>query len=326
MKSVDSPCQAVLEVLRPGALTSVQDLGRRGYLSLGIAEAGAMDMGSLVAANRLAGNPDGCAGLEMAMAGPKLRFLAPVWFALAGADLSASLDGEPLEPGGARRAQAGQVLSFGSRQRGVFAYLALAGGLEAPLVLGSRSTYIYAGFGGHQGRVLAKGDVLRRLANPLPPSLDRLPSELDLPPDGPRQVRVILGPNQERFSPAGLETFLGQPYQVTFESNRMGYRLEGPVIEHAGSPIVVSECTPVGAVQVPGKGTPVLLLRERGTTGGYTKIACVITRDIDLVAQAPPGTEIRFEAVEVEEAQAMERQRWQALDAWRAPLDAPAID
>jgi antagonist of KipI len=136
-------------------------------------------------------------------------------------------------------------------------------------------------------------------------------------------LRVILGPHEDRFTSEGLDTFFGSSYTVTSESNRMGYRLDGPLIAHRDSPIVVSESTPLGAVQVPGQGTPVILLRERGTTGGYTKIGCVITMDIDVVSQAPPGTELRFEAVTLEEAHSAHKERWEELQDWRpaAPHD-----
>lgn len=310
----------LIEVRHPGAQSSLQDLGRAGYQSLGIAEAGAMDIYSLVQANRLLHNPDSAAVLEITLVGPKLRFARAANFALTGADLSARLDGCPLSPGAAYGAQAGQVLSFGTRRRGMRAYMAVPGGFEAPLILGSRSTYIYAGFGGLEGRTLTKGDVLSCLWEPdldVEPAV--LPEHLQLTPDAPRVLRVIMGPQADRFTKEGIETFLGKSFEVTSQSNRMGYRLSGPRIEHTGGPIVVSESTPLGAVQVPGQGRPVLLLRERGTTGGYTKIACIITRDIDLAGQAPAGTRIRFKAVDVQEAHRAERERWLALDSWRVP-------
>ncbi len=310
----------VLEVLRPGALSSLQDLGRPGYQSLGIAEAGAMDSFSLVQANRLLGNPDAAAALEITLVGPKLRFLRAAVFALSGADLSARLDDRPLAPGAVYGAQANQVLSFGARKKGMRAYLSVPGGFAAPMILGSRSTYIYAGFGGAAGRTLQKGDVLSCLAEPKADiAASALPEHLLLPSDGLRLLRVIMGPQEDRFSQSGIETFLGSPYEVTSESNRMGYRLDGPRIEHSDGPIVVSEATPLGAVQVPGQGRPVLLLRERGTTGGYTKIACIITADMDLVGQAAPGTGIRFKPVEIEEAHRLQRERWRFLDLWRLP-------
>ncbi|BEQ13435.1 biotin-dependent carboxyltransferase family protein [Desulfoferula mesophila] len=318
----DNPPVTYLTVLRPGALSSVQDLGRPGYQRLGIAESGAMDTYSLVQANRLLGNPDGVAVLEMTLVGPKLRFEREGVFALTGSDLSAQLDDETLVPGRAHRAAAGQILRFGPRRNGMRAYLAVPGGFAAPLVLGSRSTYIYAGFGGPEGRALQKGDQLKCLADPAcaAASPEPLPGNLRLPPDGPRVLRVIMGPHEDRFTSRGLETFLNSSFRVTTESNRMGYRLQGPPIEHSNGPIVVSEATPLGAIQVPGQGHPVLLLRERGTTGGYTKIACIVSADIDTICQVPPGGELTFKTVGLEQAQQAERDRWRALDAWRPPL------
>ncbi|MBU4567226.1 MAG: biotin-dependent carboxyltransferase family protein [Desulfarculus sp.] len=319
---VESVSIPYIKVLRPGALSSLQDLGRLGYQSLGIAEAGAMDRYSLVQANRLLNNPDNSAALEITLVGPKLCFEIAGNFSLTGADLSAQLDGRPLAPGSVYRAESGQVLSFERRINGMRAYLAVPGGFDAPLVLGSRSTYIYAGFGGLTGRALTKGDVLSCMAEPeIDRELTSLPESLLLPPDGPRVLRVIIGPHEERFTEQGIETFLGSFFEVTSESNRMGYRLEGPRIEHTLGPIVVSEATPLGAVQVPGQGQPVLLLRERGTTGGYTKIACIITADIDQVGQAMPGSRISFRRVGLKQAHHAERQRWQSLDSWRPQIE-----
>jgi len=317
--SSERKTQPVLEVLTPGPLNSIQDRGRFGYQRLGIAEAGAMDALSFVAANRLVGNGDNEAALEITIMGPTLRFLKETVFSLTGADLSTALDGESLGIGGRYNAQAGQILTFGPRKRGCRAYLAVQGGFEAPRVLGSRSTYLYAGFGGLQGRALAKGDILARYVpiTPRPDSPHRLPEPFLLPDDGPRTLRVIMGPNEDRFTEKGIKTFLESAYHVTPESNRMGYRLEGPEIEHAKGPIIVSESTPLGAIQVPGQGKPLVLLHERGTTGGYTKIACIITADIDVIAQAPFGQALRFKTVRVSEAHDAEAKRRQALEAWR---------
>lgn len=307
--------QPVIEVVQPGALTSLQDLGRRGYQAYGIAESGAMDALALTAANRLVNNPDNACALEITLVGPKLRILEPAWLALTGADLSASLDGRPLRPGRNFRARSGQVLGFGRRVFGLRAYLSVAGGFEAPMVLGSRSTYIYAGFGGLDGRPLKKGDLLR--AGPIRgPEVEpqELPPDLFPGPESPQSIRVILGPHEDRFTPEGLDNFLSQEYRVTDQSNRMGYRLAGPPITHLDSPIVVSEATPLGAIQVPGQGVPVILLRERGTTGGYTKIGTVITPDLDLIAQIADGGVVTFQAVEVAEAHRLDRERRRALD------------
>ena len=285
-----------------------------------------MDTLSLVAANRLVDNPDCAAALEMTVVGPRLRFLNSAIFSLTGADLSARLDEGHLSPGKPYRAAPNQILSFGKRKNGMYAYLGIMGGFDTPLVLDSRSTYLYAGFGGLNGRALLATDILWRFKRDKRgiPSLGALPAPLLLPRDGLRHVRVILGPNEERFSRKGMDTFFESEYEVTTASNRMGYRLDGPKIEHSSGPIIVSESTPAGAIQVPGQGTPVVLLRERGTTGGYTKIACTITPDIDLIAQVVPGGKMRFGAVSLAEAHEIDRHRWAALDAWKKPVYEPA--
>jgi|Deesub1362B_J571_1020462.scaffolds.fasta_scaffold04502_4 antagonist of KipI len=313
IRKMSSP---VFEVLSPGILTTVQDLGREGYLTLGIAESGAMDAFSLVAANRLLGNPDHAAGLEITVAGPKLRCLRRTLVSLTGAHLSARLNQRPLSPGTVFEVREDDLITFGGRVYGMRAYLGVSGGIDVPLVLGSRSTYVYAGFGGFKGRPLRKGDVLSAFCvrHPVEPRIEILPDEFQVPREVPERIRVILGPQEDRFTAEGLDTFLNSSYVVTPQSNRMGYRLDGPRIIHRDSPIIVSEATPLGAVQVPGQGTPVILLRERGTTGGYTKIACVITRDLDLLAQIFPGEKVRFHPVEIQEAHRLERERWERLD------------
>lgn len=313
----EAGAEPLLEVLRPGLLSSLQDLGRFGYQALGIAESGAMDTWSLVLANRLLGNPDGACALEVTLVGPRLRVLAPTCLALAGADLGAELDGRPLAPGRSFAARPGQVLSFAGRRRGLRAYLAVPGGFAVPPVLGSRSTYLYAGFGGLEGRALRKGDVLPCPAGAQAPAPRQAPPELCQLPEPPHELRVIMGPHLERFTEQGVHTFLNATYRISPQSNRMGYRLEGPALEHSRGPIVVSEATPPGAVQVPGRGRPVILLRERGTTGGYTKIATVITCDLDRLAQLGDGEEVRFRAVELDTAHRLERRRWQEMDRWQ---------
>jgi antagonist of KipI len=308
-----------IEILSPGVLTTVQDLGRPGYQRLGIAESGAMDTFSFVVANRLVGNPDNSACLEITLVGPKIRFLRHTWGSLTGAHLSAHLNQSPLTPGRTFKVKTGDLLSFGPRVFGMRAYLAVAGGFDVPVVLGSCSTYVYAGFGGYEGRPLRKGDILSAFTkkddNEL--TLAELPVEFQIGSYDPSPIHVIVGPHEDRFTPEGLQVFFNSRYVVMSDSNRMGYRLKGPQITHRDTPIVVSEATPVGAVQVPGQGTPVILLRERGTTGGYTKIACVISRDIDVLAQIFPGEGLFFRPVDLSEAHRLDKKRWEALNSWR---------
>jgi antagonist of KipI len=308
-----------IEILTPGVLTTVQDWGRPGYQNLGIAESGAMDTFSFVAANRLVGNPDNSACLEITLVGPKIRFLRPTWGSLTGAHLSAHLNQYPLTPGRTFKAEKGDLISFGPRVYGIRAYLAVAGGFDVPVVLGSRSTYVYAGFGGYEGRPLRKGDTLSAFTQrgDNESTFAELPVEFQIEKYDSSLIHVIVGPHEDRFTEEGLQTFFHSRYVVMSDSNRMGYRLKGPKITHRETPIVVSEATPVGAVQVPGQGTPVILLRERGTTGGYTKIACVISRDIDILAQIFPGEGIFFHPVDLSEAHRLDQKRWEAFNSWR---------
>lgn len=308
-----------IEILSPGIMTTVQDRGRLGYQSLGIAESGAMDTFSFVAANRLVGNPDNSACLEITLVGPKIQFLTPTWGSLTGAHLSALLNQHPLTPGRTFKAEVGDLLSFGPRVYGMRSYLAVAGGFDVPVILGSRSTYVYAEFGGYEGRALRKGDILSTFTQEGDNGFAfvELPAEFQIEKCDSFRIHVIIGPHEDRFTQEGLQTFFNSRYVVTSDSNRMGYRLKGPKITHRETSIVVSEATPLGAVQVPGQGTPVILLRERGTTGGYTKIACVIRRDLDVLGQIFPGEGIYFYPVDLSEAHRLDRERWKALESWR---------
>ena len=295
------------EILDPGMLSSVQDLGRRGYQRFGVPQAGALDAPAMRIANILVGNREGAAGLEVTGLGPKLRFLADTMTAIAGADLGAKLNGEPLPAWRSVPAPTGSVLEFGDPGDGLRAYLAFAGGIDVSLVMGSRSTYApsaaQGGFGGFEGRTLMAGDVLKTLpwegaseGRGLPKGL------LPMAVGHDHEVRVVLGPQETAFSSNGVSTFLSSRYTVGHQSDRMGYRLEGAEIEHASGADIVSDATTLGSVQVPGDGQPMILLADRGTTGGYAKIATVITPDISLLAQAAPGDTVRFAAVSVAES------------------------
>ncbi len=287
-----------LEVISPGLLTTVQDLGRFGYQRYGIPVCGALDPASLRIANILVGNGDHLAGLEITAIGPTIRFVEDTTFAVVGADLEPMLDGVATPAWESVRAAEGSTLSFGSPRDGARAYLALAGGIETPLVMNSRATDIRGGFGGFEGRALRAGDVLSTGYSPYGArsSPNRLPPEISRQPTYGQQftVRVVAGPQDDAFTDAGVSTLLNSEYTVSNDVDRTGCRLEGPTIEHIGGADIVSDGTAPGSVQVPGNGTPIILLADRGTTGGYTKIATVISVDIGLLAQAMPGAKIRF--------------------------------
>ena len=288
-----------LEIVMPGMQTTVQDLGRRGLGRYGVSPNGAADRASLVAANRLVGNPDDAAGLEITLTGPRIRIHRAVTVALAGADLGASVNGEPLVPGRRRSLLPGDELAFAPRPdaTGARAYLAVAGGIDVPVVMGSRSTDLTAGFGGVRGRALWAGDRLgigtarRRDHAPLPS-----PTVLDRA----RPFRVRRGPQADRFSRETWSRFLRSPFTVSSESNRVGLRLTGVPIAPVDGADIVSEGIVTGAVQVTGEGQPIVMLPGHATIGGYTKIATVVDEDLDRLGQLRPGDVIRFGEAEAD--------------------------
>jgi biotin-dependent carboxylase-like uncharacterized protein len=315
-----------IEVVDGGLLTTVQDTGRFGYQRYGVPTSGALDLFAVRAANRLVGNDEDAAAIEMTLIGPRLRFLVPATVALTGADLSASLDGRPVPRWQSVLAGAGAVLSFGAAADGMRAYLAVAGGIDVPVVLGSRSTYTRSRLGGVDGRALKAGDLLA-IGTERPVLLGgvrKLPDAYRPAYGHSHALRVVLGPQDDRFTARGIETFLSSSYSVTPQSDRMGYRLAGPRIEHSRGPDLVSDGTPHGAVQVAGDGVPIVLLADRGTTGGYTKIATVIGPDLPMVAQAAPGDTVTFARVDLDAAYAAVREQERRLDAI-APA-APGAD
>lgn len=292
-----------IEVVDGGFFTTVQDTGRYGYQRYGVPVSGAMDLFALRAANLLVGNAPGAAALEITLTGPRLRFLFDTVVAVTGADLEPRLDDRPMPVWRAVVAREGTVLSFGAARDGLRAYLAIAGGLDVPAVLGSRSTFTRAGLGGFQGRALGAGDRLAT-CRPAPARVEgRSLSSERIPVYGhEHEVRVILGPQDDAFTDEGTSTFLSSTYVVTPKSDRIGCRLEGPRVAHRASPDIISDGIPFGAVQIAGDGMPMILVADRGTTGGYTKLATVISADLPRLAQALPGDRVSFRAVSIEEA------------------------
>jgi len=288
------------DVRSGGLLTTVQDLGRYGYQQYGVPTAGAMDEFSLRIANWLVGNPENAAALEITLSGPVLAFRGPTIVSVSGGDLSPQLNGAPVPMWESFAVQPGDVLSFAGRQNGCRAYLAVAGGFQVPEVMGSRSTYVCGSIGGLAGRALIAGDILTGQ----PPELcssavagRRLPAAFR--PDYGEEVilRVILGPQDDLFTPEGLELFSRSTYTITADSDRMGYRLAGPAVNHKAGADIISDGLPLGAVQVPGHGNPIIMLADRQTTGGYAKIATVSTADLPRLAQMLPGQRIRFQPI-----------------------------
>ncbi len=313
------------EVARAGLLTTVQDRGRIGCQKFGVTVSGAMDEVALRVGNILVGNEQGAAGLEISFLGPRIRLRTDVVLALTGAEMDADLGGEPAPWYEAFRARAGQVLDIRHCTRGLRAYLTVAGGIDVPVGLGSRSTSLAAGFGGFEGRPLREGDVLSvgPTVGGTARGFGHDVSRRWRPTFGsPQVLRVVFGPQDDAFTEAGRRTLLAAVYEVSPSSDRMGYRLEGPAIEHAGAADIISDWIPLGGIQVPGNGKPIVLLADRQTTGGYTKIATVISPDIPKLVQLRPGEALRFRAVSVGEAEAAAR----ALERELGQADANVTD
>ena len=317
-----------IEVLDGGLLTTVQDLGRFGAQQYGVPVSGAMDAWALRAANRLVGNDEGAAALEITLAGPVLRFDGPCVIALTGGDLGARLDGRALDPWQSVGVPPGAELSFAGPRDGLRAYLGVAGGIGVPLVLESRSTLLNARLGGFMGRALAAGD--RVPVGPGGMAVGRtgwrLPRTLVPAYGHSHMVRVVMGPQDDAFTEDGIRTFLSGSYTLAPQSDRVGCRLTGPRIAHRLGADIVSDGTAFGSVQVSGDGLPIVLMADRGTTGGYTKIATVASADLPRMAQASPGDRVRFVRVEHDEAVALLRAARTGLDriARDEPWSAPA--
>jgi biotin-dependent carboxylase-like uncharacterized protein len=314
----DGSSTSALVVLTPGLFTTVQDTRGRPHLArFGVATAGALDPFAAAAANVLVDNLPDAALLEITLVGPTLTFTQSTAFGLAGGDLGAELDTQRVAPGWSHLARAGATLTFGDRRTGARAYLAVAGGLAVPSVLGSRAADVRAGFSGLAGRPLRAGDRLP--IGPVDDVVSRggryLPGAYDLSGESGQAIRVLPGPHVDRFRPGELERFCSAVWQISNQADRMGYRLKGPSLRHAQSADVASLGLPVGAVQVPGDGRPIVLLADHQSTGGYTVLACVIRADLHLLAQRAPGDEVRFISTTREEAHTALQARCAALRA-----------
>lgn len=315
---------AALKVVRPGLFDTLQDMGRTGFMALGMPTAGAMDRVGLSLANALAGNPANTAGLEIGVMGPDLLVEADsVRIALVGPLSPSLIDApdappKPIESDRSHLLKRGQILKVGMIDGASTAYLAVAGGFDLPPFMGSLSTYSRAGVGGFKGRKLAEGDVLP-LKNEHAPAGDE--KKLGAPFDyGKGPIRVVWGPQDEYFSDTGRKTFTDSDYKVSKEADRMGIRFEGPKIEHAtpvdkGGADIISDGIGPGAIQVPGAGLPIVLLGDRQTVGGYPKIATVASVDLPRLGRLLPGQSVRFTAIAVEEAEKLRRDQEARLKA-----------
>ena len=324
-----------VRVTRAGMLTTLQDLGRHGLQHLGIVPCGAMDSTAHRVANALVGNAETTATLECTVLGPELIFGRDSLIAMYGAAFGARLEGEPFPMNRPVLVSAGSVLVSGAAIRGARAYLAIAGGFIVPEVLGSRSTYVPAGFGGLGGRSLKPGDVLlgtddlKRLSEARFARVARKGSiasarmravrwaapDLTLPFGGAFAARAMEGRHFGHFDAASREAFFGETWRVLPDSNRMGYRLGGPRLIRTKAVETLSEPTCLGTVQVPNDGTPIALMADHQTTGGYPKIAEIAGADIPGLAQLAPGGSVHFIKCTLGEAEAARRQAQERLRA-----------
>jgi antagonist of KipI len=311
---------SVIQVVAPGLLTTVQDLGREGFGPMGVSPSGAADRIALRLGNRLVGNAEGAAGLEMTLLGGTFLFQEPTGIALMGADFGATLDGVPVELGSSLEAQSGQTLRAGPTRSGARCYLCIQGGIAVTPFLGSASTHLLSGLGGLEGRALRKGDVLN--CGPATSEFrKRIVSPLALQHLLPRKVlRVTGGPHDDRWAESLQQLFYANPYRVAEESNRMGLRLDGPGLDGpgldgrrlGGSPVparsggqMITEGIALGAIQVPESGQPIISFVEQQTTGGYPIIANVISADLSSIGQLRPRDAIRFQRVEMNKARSL---------------------
>ncbi len=299
-----------LKVIRPGMLTTIQDAGRWGRQESGVPVAGPMDWYSFRLANRLVGNDDGAALLEITLIGPELEADADATCVVAGAEFDVNVNGVATDPATPFVVPAGGRLRLAARRRGARAMLAVRGGVDVPAVFGSRATSVIARMGPFGGRPLMAGDVLPVGASR---AVAQATGEFLPLPDGGARLRILRGPHDAMFTPDACAALLRSRFTVTPESNRMGYRLHGAAIAHRGPAEILSDATPIGSLQVPASGQPILLMADRQTTGGYPKIATVITADLPIAGQLAPGDWIEFQECTRADALAALRDRWSRL-------------
>ena len=291
----------IIEV--PGALTTVQDLGRWGYQAIGMPVSGAMDAPALIRGNILLGNPDGAAALEMTMMGATVKFKdGEGAIAITGGDLQPKINNNPVKNWTVLPVKDGDILTFGGFYgKGFRTYLCVSGGIDVPLVMGSRSTYMKAKIGGFEGRKLAKGDELLTGQQGNYKAGINCPENLQ-PDYSLAPLRTVLGPQDDHIKPEGIKTFFETEYKISPSSDRMGCRMEGgEIIEHSKGPDIVSDAIPMGAVQIPGQGLPIVMMADRQTTGGYVKIGVVHALDVARLSQYTPGTSVKFSQITQEE-------------------------
>ncbi|WP_035257112.1 biotin-dependent carboxyltransferase family protein [Desulfatirhabdium butyrativorans] len=315
----------MIHILEPGVLSTVQDLGRYGFQDRGVPVSGAMDVFSLRVGNALVGNEAHAAGIEISFGGFIADFGSDLVFSLTGAKAPARLNQESIPFWHSINAQCGDRLWIGTAPKGARILLCVAGGIDVPAVMGSRSTYLKAAFGGYKGRALKPGDRLC-CGKPHHRPLPRLDPGLIPEYGGYIQVRAVPGPQDHAFTAEALERFFTSGYTVTPRSDRMGLMLEGPLLAHRAGADILSDGILPGSVQVPGSGQPIVLMADRQTIGGYAKIATVISVDISRLAQTLPGDRVRFEPIDAFEAREISLRETFRLRQWALGVRTDGLD
>lgn len=312
-----------IKIIKAGILTTIQDMGRYGYQETGMAVSGVMDTRSTSIANILVGNDENEGAIEVTMMGPTIEFTADNIIAVTGGDLSAKLDGTDFPRYQAVLVKAGQTLSFMAPKAGSRAYIAFAGGLDVPVVMGSKSTNLKSKIGGLDGRKLENGDEIGFTAPKT--SLPNMEKRKVAVPDfsaKEHELRVVLGPQDDYFPQSSIDVFFNNEYTISNEYDRMGCRMQGPVIKHKIGGDIITDGISFGAVQVPSHGNPIVMMADHQTTGGYTKIGNVISVDLPILAQCMPGHKIRFKSVAIEVAQYWYCREKKELNELKAELNA----
>ncbi|MCT4633464.1 MAG: biotin-dependent carboxyltransferase family protein [Firmicutes bacterium] len=310
-----------LKIIEGGLFTTIQDGGRKGYLAMGITSSGAMDLESMKIANAIVGNDYDEGLLEITLMGPKIEFQCYSNIALTGANISAKINGYTVPIYQCLFVKPGDILTFGARLSGSRAYMAIRNGFKVDEVMASKSTNVMAAFGGFKGRKLQAGDFLEIVEESRNIRVARFDYRELYMWEDITKIRVVSASEEGRFTPEGLKTFYGAKYKVSNDSNRMGIRLSGKKIDHMRSADIISSPIAIGTVQVPENGQPIIMMSDRQTTGGYTRIATVISIDLPRVAQLVPGEEMSFETITVEEAQEIAIWRRSRIDFFIAEME-----
>lgn len=292
-----------IRIIEPGFLTTIQDLGRFGYQQYGMPVCGAMDSYSLRLANWLVDNEINEACLEISFIGPRIEFLFDAIIGISGAEMRPELNGKELAMNEAIFAKAGDVLSFVGMVAGARSYLSISGGFDIHSVMDSKSTYLRGKIGGYKGRKLEENDLVPIFGNKEKYKKRKVPLHMLRKFSSENAIRIIPGPELGRFEMESVIKFMTSSYSISVESDRMGYRLEGPVLDHLNGADINSAGLSLGTIQVPGNGKPIIMMADRQTVGGYTRLANVISVDIPLLGQMKPGDKLNFQEISLEKAQ-----------------------